>query len=206
MKYNDEELMLIDMICESNDEVRNSLYETYEPTIRIIVKKYINTAKKLGLDTNDLLQEANVGFTDALNHFDASKDASLKTFISICIERRLINYIHKNKTLKSKLVQESLSLDYDYNEQGLPLKEIIGDDKMDPFKTFSDQENYNRIMSQMKSALSESEYEVFLYMTNGLKYNEIAELLNKSPKQVDNTIQRIRSKMRNIFKGEKEND
>ena len=204
MKYDEDELMLIDMICETNDEVRNSLYEKYEPTIKAVVRKYARTAQKLGLDQNDLLQEANVGFTDALNHFDASKEASLKTFISVCIERRLIKFIEKNRTLKSKLIQDSLSLDYDYNEQGLPLKEIIGDDKMDPSKAFTDQENYKHILNQIKDKLSSFEYEVFLYMLNGLGYQKIAELLDKSPKQIDNTIQRIRNKIRNLFKNEEE--
>ena len=41
MKYIDEDdNLLIDMICESNEEVRNSLYEKYEPTVKYLVKKY----------------------------------------------------------------------------------------------------------------------------------------------------------------------
>ena len=83
MKYNEDDEFLFDMISESNEEVRNSLYEKYEPLIKFIVKKYTATAAHYGLDYNDLIQEANVGFTDALNSYDEKKDASLKTFISL---------------------------------------------------------------------------------------------------------------------------
>ena len=37
------------------------------------------------------------------------------------------------------------------------------------------------------------------YMLNGLKYNEIATLLDKNAKQVDNTIQRIKTKIKKIL-------
>lgn len=201
MKYIDEDdNLLIDMICESNEEVRNSLYEKYEPTVKYLVKKYELAALKYGLDKNDLLQEANVGFTDAINHYDSGKEASLKTFISLCIERRLIKTIEKNKTLKNKIIQESLSLDYDYNKDGLPLMEILGDDSLDPSKTYSDQEHIDNILENIKNVLSPFENDVFLYMVNGLKYQEIAILLDKSPKQIDNTMQRIRQKVRTILK------
>ena len=205
MSY-DDELMLLDMICESNDDVRNSLYKTYEPTIKGIVRKYVRTAQKLGLDLNDLMQEANVGFSDALNKYDAGKEASLKTFISLCIERRIMNYISKNQTLKSKITQESLSLDYDYDKSGLPLMELIGDETLDPSRKFMDQDSYQNSLVQIKESLSESEYEVFRYLLKGWTYIEIADVLQKSPKQIDNTIQRIRTKLRAKLKEEKNDE
>lgn len=202
MKYQEEESLLIDMICESNEEVRNSLYESYKPLIYYVVKKYVTTAKKLGLEYNDLLQEANVGFTDAINTYDEKKDASLKTFMQVCIGRRLSNYIEKNKTIKNKIIQESLSLDYDYDKNGLPLKDILADENKDPLKTFSDKENYERIRKRIKAMLSESEKLVFNYMLQGLNYTEISKKLDKSPKQIDNTMQRIRIKIKELLKEE----
>jgi len=196
----DDESLLLDMVCESNEEVRNSLYEKYESTIKYIVKKYEQAAKKLGLDKNDLLQEANVGFTSAINDYDREKEASLKTFIQVCISRRLNNYIRKNQAQKNKIVQESLSLEYEYVEQGLPLKEIIGSDELDPSKAYNDQENYESILKKVEGNLSELENEVFHHMLNGLNYNEIANLLDKSPKQIDNTMQRLRTKLKSLLK------
>lgn len=200
----DDESLLLDMICESNEEVRDSLFEKYEPTIKYIVKKYEQTAKKLGLDRNDLMQEANVGFTNAINDYDREKSASLKTFIQVCISRRLNNYIRKNQALKNKIIQESLSLEYEYKDHGLPLKEIIGSDELDPSRAYNEKENYEIILKQIEGKLSSLEYDVFLHMIQGLNYNEIANILDKSPKQIDNTMQRLRSKLKNLLKEEKE--
>ena len=202
MNYSEEESFLLDMVCESNEEVRDSLYASYEPIIKYTVKQFVSAARKLGLDMNDLMQEANVGFTDALNHFDSSKDASLKTFIQLCIKRRLSNYILKNKSQKNKMVQESLSLDYDYNDGGLPLIEVLGDDSLDPYHNFLKKDHIEDLMDSIKACLSEFEYEVFQYMFSGLSYIEIADILDKKPKQVDNTIQRIRTKIRVRLKGD----
>ena len=51
---------------------------------------------------------------------------------------------------------------------------------------------------KIKNELSSSEYEVFTLMVSGLSYIEIAEQLNKNPKQIDNAIQRIKIKIKKI--------
>ncbi len=201
MKYNEEDdTLLVDMICETNEEVRDSLYKKYEPTIKGVVKRYKNKALKIGLDFNDLVQEANLGFTDAINKYDYNKGSSLKTFITLCIDRRLIKVIEKQSAIKNKIIQESLSLDYEYDEGGLPLKEIIGDDKLDPSKTYFEKETLDGIHKKIKKCLSSSEYEVYKYMLKGINYKEIAKILDKNLKQIDNTMQRVRLKLKELLK------
>ena len=194
--------MLIDMLSDANEDVRDSLYEKYLPTIKFVVKKFIGNAKKLGLEQSDLMQEANVAFTDAINTYDQSKEASLQTFIVICVQRRLSNVISKAQTIKSKMEQQNLSLDYDYDEEGLPLKEVLGSDLSDPSLKYSEKETMEELKRKIKEQLSPLELEVFSYMINGLNYQEIAEILDKSPKQIDNTMQRVRAKARALLKEE----
>lgn len=203
MKYKkEEEKELLSMACESNEDVRNILYETYEPTIRFIVKKYSVSANKLGLEAPDLYQEALIGFTDALNSYDETKAASLKTFMTICIERRLQKVLEKANRLKNKINHDILSLDYEYENAGLPLIEIIADETSDPLVKFSEKEQLDLMEAKIKQILSENEYVVYNYMKKGLGYQEIAKKLDKSPKQIDNTMQRLKSKVKLILKGE----
>ena len=162
MNY-EEDTDLMAMICESNEEVRNSLYEKYSPLIDYYVKKYTPAARKMGLEINDLIQEANVGFTDALNHYDKEKNASLKTFIGLCIKRKLINYLEKHRTLKSKISKDTLSLDYEYDDEGNSLKELLGDKSLDPSYTFSMKEKEEYLNQKIKEVLSESEYKSFIH-------------------------------------------
>ena len=202
MNYHEDDEFLFDMISESNEEVRDSLYERYIPLIKYLTKKYVRSAQKYGLDYNDLIQEANVGFADALNSYDEQKDASLKTFITLCIERRLINAIRKAQSNKSQQDKSNLSLEYDYDNNGQPLIEVLRDDTMDPLLHFSEQESEEALYKKIENELAEGEYTVFTYLLNGLNYKEIALLLDKTEKQIDNTIQRIRNKIRNLLKEE----
>jgi RNA polymerase sporulation-specific sigma factor len=55
------------------------------------------------------------------------------------------------------------------------------------------------LTKKIEDCLSHSEYEVYALMISGLKYGEIALLLNKNPKQVDNTIQRVKNKIKKVL-------
>lgn len=197
--YSDSELY--SMICESSEEAKELIYNKYKYIIDVLIKKYLFTAKKLGIEYNDLYQEGLVGFADALNRYDESKNVQLSTFLSLCIERRLQNAVLKAGRLKNKLLLDSLSLDHTYGEFSLPLREMIQDQKnSDPLQGITKQEEYDELLESIRTTLSEQEYEVYNLMVHGLSYQDIALILNKTPKQIDNTMQRIKNKIRLILK------
>lgn len=203
MKYSVDENMLLDMLSESNEDVRDALYEKYAPMILFLVKKYLKKALKLGLESKDLIQEANLAFADAINSYNPEKDASLKTFITICIERRLIKIIEKNETKKSQMEKDTLSLEFEYDEDGSKLNDFIADPSLDPSLSYFEQEELKNLQIKIEEVLSDSELVVYKHMLEGLSYQKIAILLDKSPKQIDNTIQRIRFKLRRVLEGER---
>lgn len=196
--YSDSELY--SLVCESSEEAKEIIYTKYKYIIDVIIKKYVFSAKKLGVEYNDLYQEGLVGFADALNHYDETKKVQLSTFLSLCIERRLQNAILKAGRLKNKILLDSLSLDHEYGEHQIPLREMIRDEKSDPLLGISKEEDYNELLEKIKNQLSESEYEVYNLLIHDLNYQDIALVLNKTPKQIDNTIQRIKHKIKMIFK------
>ena len=69
----------------------------------------------------------------------------------------------------------------------------------DPLENILKEEKLQELVNSIKDCLSDAEYEVYSLMINGLKYDEIATLLNKNLKQVDNTIQRVRNKIKKIL-------
>lgn len=198
-EYSDGELC--SMICEANEDAKDILFAKYKYIIDIVIKKYLLSSIKVGIEYNDLYQEALVGFTDAINSYVEEKDASLATFITLCVERKLQNTVIRAKTLKNKMFLEALSLDYQKNSEDSSLKEMISDQsKNDPLHNITNEETYKELLEKIKNELSSNEYEVFTLLITGLTYIEIANELNKNPKQVDNTIQRIRNKIKNILK------
>lgn len=201
MKYseiNDQELII--MLHESSDEAKDILFEKYKYIIDIEMRKYSSMARSLGYDYNDLYQDALVGFSDALNSYRDDKHAALASFITLCVDRKLQVSIKKAGRLKNKLLNESLSLEHIYDAYKFPLMDMLSDNKEnDPLENILKEEKLQELINSIKSCLSDSEYEVFSLMINGLKYDEIATLLNKNLKQIDNTIQRVKNKIKKIL-------
>ncbi len=197
-EYSDSELC--SLICENNEDAKNILYSKYQYIINFVIKKYLLSSLKVGIEYNDLYQEALVGFTDAINNYDDRKDAKITTFISICVERRLQNIIVKAKANKNIMFLESLSLDYQKDPEESPLKEVISDEnRNDPLNKMAKNEDYLELLQLIEDNLSLKEFEVFTLLVSGLNYNEIAKNLEQTPKQVDNSIQRIKNKIKKII-------
>lgn len=197
MIYEDKELTL--MVCENNEEAKDVLYKKYSYIIDIIIAKYKKSIYALNLDLTEVRQEAMLAFTDALIKYSDNKDTSLSTFISLVVERKVQNCLRSADTIKNKIHNESYSLEYEYDAFKRPLEEIIGDFSNDPLFKMQDEESYNEIKKKMKEILSPFEYEVYSLLIRDFSYIEIAEILKKEPKQIDNTIQRIRNKTKDLL-------
>ena len=61
-------------------------------------------------------------------------------------------------------------------------------------------EEINEIMMYVKENFSKTEQKVFKLILLGLSYAEISEILESNVKSVDNTVQRIRRKLRDFRK------
>jgi len=155
----------------------------------------------LKIDNNDLYQEAMLGFSDAINSYSSDKNASLKTFISLCTERRVQNFIKKANTKKSRLFSDSLSLDNQISDESDTFINFISDNnKNNPLINLEEEEKYEELRERIDAILSASEKEVYELLICGFNYKDIATLLDKDPKQIDNSIQRIRNKIRDMLK------
>lgn len=196
--YSDNELMYL--IGEENEIAKDIVYEKYKYLIESSFKKYKRMGHILGLEESDLYQEALLGFSDALSHYDDNQNAKLSTFITLCVERRLQVAVIKAGRLKHRLFNESLSLEQVYSGTESPLMDLISDDnKNNPLDNLMDEEQFRLLNEQIKDTLSASEYEVYGLMLNGFTYTEIAEILGKSVKSIDNTMTRTKRKIRQIL-------
>lgn len=204
MNYNDiDEQEIIALLGENDEQIRNIIYDKYSFLVDVILNKYQNAIKYSKINIQDVRCEALYGFSDGINSFSNEKDTSLKTFLYLCIERRVLNCIRNNMSNKIKILKDSLSLEYSSDNDKLSLSELIGDDnKFNPLNNIVDKETYKEIYLIAKNNLSNFEFTVFNYMINNFSYIEIASLLNKSPKQIDNAMQRIKSKMKTLIEKE----
>ena len=88
-------------------------------------------------------------------------------------------------------VENSLKL----YEDGFELEDHLGDNSYNPEYRLFEHETEEELINGFKSNLTDFEEEVFLLKINGLNYKEIAEILDKEAKAIDNALQRIKKKV-----------
>ena len=192
-----EENELIQMINDNDEDVKDALYEKYSYIVEVILTKYNRSIYGLKLDYNEIRQEAFLGFTNALVNYNEEKDTSLTTFISMVVERRIISCIRNNRTKKSMLAQKSLSLEFE-NKNEVELLNKIADVKYEPSHMIEKDENCKTLNEKITSSLSPFEKDVYNLMINNFNYVEIAQILQKDSKSIDNCIQRLRKKIKDL--------
>lgn len=192
MEYPDNELYYL--LNDNNEIAQDILYEKYKFIIDSILNKYRRVFLAYNIDFDEVRQEANLAFSYAIYNYDEKKEASLNTFITLCVERRVRTVIKKYETTKSKVISDTISL----NNKEIDLENILGDETYEPLKKISNIDMLKYINNEVKKLLSSSELEVYNLLIQGMDYHEIATNLNKTSKQVDNTIQRIRKKLQNL--------
>ena len=145
----------------------------------------------IGAEQEDLLQEGILGLLKAIKFYDETK-SSFSSFAFLCIRREMISAIRKANTQKnsvlnealttSSMIEDSSDLDNYISSENNPEEAYLLKEEIKEFKNFSDK-NFSKF-----------EKEVLKYLIRGYSYREIAKILSKNLKSIDNTIQRIRKK------------
>jgi RNA polymerase sporulation-specific sigma factor len=153
-----------------------------------------------GADEDDIIQEGFIGLYNAVKDFKGDTYPYFKAFAGICVSRRIITAVKAATRQKHMPLNSYVSLDDSTYDAGgdKKLPELVAEFQ-DPETILIDRENVDGIEYKINKALSKLELEVLIYYLRGMSYQEIAKLLGKDVKSVDNAIQRIRKKLENIL-------
>lgn len=195
-ELNDNELIYL--CSENNEDAVNVVIDKYKNCVLSILKEYQKQYNIIGIDTLDLYQEGLIGLLHAINTFDKEKDVLFYTYANICIRRKIINAIKKTFEQKNRILNNSYSLDKLINDSENSLYEIFKDETSEPNKLLIDKESEIEIIENIKSKLSKGELEIFKLKLDGNSNNEIANIINKGKKYVENAIFRINKKYKEI--------
>lgn len=202
--YNDYELL--SLIQEEHEEAKEILFKKYEPLIQRTALQFINSLSFLGLEKNDVIQEGMLALDMAIHGYNDNKEATFYTFAKTCIERRMINLVVASKRQKHKALNESISIDGTLEDgETHTLDFLLEDEKYNPEIEIVNREQEMELIQAIKEKLTDFENEVFDLKRNEFDYKEIANLLGKEPKSIDNAIQRIKSKAKSILEQKKDN-
>lgn len=191
--FNDYELL--DHIHSCNEDANEIMIYKYRPLTVNLAKKLIKYCNG-GIDLNDLIQEGLVGLNEAINSFREDKETNFGTYAKLCIERRMYSLVKSTRTYKNKILNESISLE---DEEETNIDRFLIDNSNNPSDMVEENDYQENILIELNNQLTDLEKQVFELKKNDFNYKEIAEILDKDPKVIDNTIQRIKTKLKKIL-------
>lgn len=201
MKYRDyNDYELLSYIGENNEEASEILYEKYRPLIETTAKKMMKYCENSGLDVNDLIQEGMIGLHKAIVTYKQDTDASFYTYAKMCINRKIISVVVGSKRLKHKILNESISIETTDEDGNIIYGVMLGDETKNPEKLMVFNESESELLNKTYDKLTSFEKEVFDLKKSDFTYKEIAQILDKEPKSIDNAMQRIKQKIIDVKK------
>lgn len=154
-----------------------------------------------GADKEDLIQEGLIGLIKAIKSYDEERNICFNTFASLCIRRQILTAVKKYNSEKNKNLNKAIQ-GGKYNESEEVIKYNYPSlNYYTPEQIYLGTELVHYLKKYMKENLSGLEKNIFLQMSKGYNYREIAILLDKDVKIIDNSMQRIRKKLLNYLEG-----
>jgi len=169
----------------------------FSSTIRAISRKYY----LVGGGEDDLYQEGTIGLFEACKNYHGEGDQNseeFRSFAIMCIKRQIYDAIKSankkhNEPLNNYVPIIKTNTDNQEYER-TDILEIAED--YNPEELFIDKEEHSEKLALVKSKLSNFENQVLDLYLSGERQSEIAKQLKKDVKSIDNTIQRIKNKLK----------
>lgn len=198
-----EVLEVVKLAQAGNGDAMTYLMEDYKGMVRALSRPLF----LMDGDQDDLLQEGMIGLFKAIQTYDEKKGTTFDTFANLCITSQMYSAIKISNRKKNMPLNSYVSIYSAEGEEGMSDSERIYDVnrsfaawQQNPEEIVIDEENAKSIKKKLLSRLSRMEVQVLELFLKGLTYQEIASQLDKTPKTIDNALQRIKSKLKKIRK------
>ena len=174
--------LMVELAQGGDDDAEERLIRKYKDMVRGKARIYFMA----GADSEDIVQEGMIGVFKAIRGYKGEKDASFRTFAETCVNNQILSAVKAAKSRKHEPLNDSLSLSG-------PLADTLhSSSRTDPEALYILKEGMSKLESG--SVLSDMELRIWGEYMKGRTYREIAGITGKTPKAVDNAIQRIRRK------------
>ena len=148
-----------------------------------------------GGERDDLVQEGLIGLYKAIKSYSKEKNANFKTFAEICVVRQMISAVKSSTRKKNSPLNHYVSIHIPEDELDTISSKLIDVKNNNPESMLIEQETADGMQNKIFSILSDFESEVLSYYLSGISYKEIAKILKKTEKAVDNALFRIKKKI-----------
>ena len=189
------------LICKLRDGEKTIIDYIMEK-YKNMVRKEANVMYLLGGENDDLIQEGMIGLFKAVQDYQPEQDTSFYSFAKLCITRQMYSAITASKRKKHSPLNSYISL-YEKREDDSSLIDTMEAGRQsNPEELLVSREHAALLESRLEESLSDLENRVLYLHLLGTDYKTIARLLDKSPKTIDNALQRIKNKTEKILERE----
>ena len=157
-----------------------ALIDRYRPLVAAIASRYFGAS----LEADDLVQEGLIGLLSAVYSFSPDKNASFKTYCSVCVVNAIRTAVKADAGKKHSPLNSSVPLEDAELTDDLSPEQIVLSDERAVF--------INRFICTRLSPLEQA---VLKQHLNGADYHTAASALGITEKAVDNALQRARGKL-----------
>lgn len=188
----DEELVAL--ANDGDISAEELIFHRYKNCVRSKARTYY----LIGADNDDIVQEGMIGLYKAVRDFDKSKNIAFKTFADVCITRQILTAIRTANRNKHTPLNAYVSMNAPIfgDESNATIFDLIKEDSVsDPEELFILEETISELKQLIYKQLSKFEKEVFTLYLEGCSYNDISNRMQKTPKSIDNALQRIKKKL-----------
>ena len=186
---------LIGLHREGDGRAMDALLARYRNFARSKARSYF----LVGADKEDIVQEAMIGLYKAVRDFNADRETSFRAFADVCITRQIITAIKMATRQKHIPLNTYVSLSKPLatdEEPDRALMDVLQPHEVtDPAELVISSEELRSMKLAFAEILSDFEIEVLHLYVEGKSYQEIAALLSRQLKAVDNALQRIKRKV-----------
>lgn len=194
-----EDKELIWLIHQKDDFALDFLMNKYKR----LVEKKSSSYFLIGASREDLIQEGMIGLFKAIRDYNSQREASFYSFAELCITRQMITAVKASTRQKHMPLNTYVSLNrptFQEDDDSQELINFVPSDKiLNPEELLIGKENFHLMEAELLKNLSKLEKRVFKLHVEGIGYKEIGQMLNRSPKSIDNSLQRIKKKLERIM-------
>ena len=188
MKLQDD-VALIKESREGSIKAAEELLTRYKSLVISVARQYF----LVGAGDEDLIQEGMIALYRAVDAFDEESGVPFSAFAYSCVKNRIIDVVKAANRDKHKALNNYVSIyDVDYTMSATSAEDAA-----------IMRENSIQVKKNIAENLTSEETTVLRLYLDGRSYRDIALQTGKSEKFVDNTLQKIKRKIRAAMKKNK---
>jgi len=185
---------------EGDEKAMEYIIDKYKP----LVKSRANMYYLIGADKDDIIQEGMIGLFKAVKCYKADQSTCFKAFADMCIRRQIITAIKTATRQKHIPLNTYISLNkpvYEEDADRTVVDLLDYQAVLNPEDIIIGKEQLKNMEKKIVHMLSAFEMRVLRLYLLGRTYQDIARIVNKSVKSIDNALQRVKRKLEYSLEG-----